>query len=348
MIFLTSYDRELNMINCRGSCLRAPTLQIMRGISRVQRRFGAFFDCMIQRIAARLLLTHNNKPLLLRRSDGRQTILGKYELPGGRIFADEQPEDALKRYLSEDLGIEEKLKLELQDVITYTDADDRDIQYAIIVYTSILPDKKRAIHLSQHYNKYIWYDPRDLPSDKLTGFTQSILGLDMPVRLKNNFNKSSTPLVYTDGGSRGNPGLSASGFVLVDETGTVVRQGGEFLGVTTNNQAEYQGVKLGLEAALDYGWRVIECRIDSMLVVNQLNGLYTIKNRELWPVYESVKELISKFEKVKFVHIPRELNQLADGMVNKTLDEEKRARYTKKQQLARQSLDMISRGKSGQ
>ena len=307
-----------------------------------------FFDDMIQRIATRLFLTHNNKPLLLRRADGRQTILGKYELPGGRVFENEQPEDALRRYLKDDLGITESLTFELQDVLTYVDGDDREVQYAVIVYRVTLPQTKRAIRLSQHYNKYVWYKTGNPDPEHLTGLTQLLLGAEPPTPVKKKSDRATTPLVYTDGGSRGNPGPSAAGFVLVDETGSVVREGGEFLGITTNNQAEYQGVKLGLEAALAYGWRAVECRVDSMLVVNQLNGIYTIKNRELWPIHEHIKGLIAQFEKIKFVHVPRELNQLADGMVNKTLDAEKRERYTRKQQLARQSLDMISRGKSGQ
>ena len=307
-----------------------------------------FFDGMIQRIAIRVILMHNNKPLLLRRADGRQTILGKYELPGGRVLAGEQPEDAAKRYLREDAGVSETVRLELQDALTYTDADDRDIQYAVVVYQAVLPKSKRAIRLSQHYNKYTWYKTGGLEPEHLTSLTQVLLGIEQPTLAKKKLRKTGVPLVYTDGGSRGNPGPSAAGFVLVDESGSVVQQGGEFLGITTNNQAEYQGVKVGLESALKYGWRTVECRVDSMLVVNQLNGSYTIKNRELWPVHESVKKLIEQFDKIKFVYIPRELNQLADGMVNKILDEEKRERYTRKQQLARQSLDVISRGKSGQ
>ena len=334
------------MIGYRGSCLRAPTLHLC-GEYHVLATTWSFFDKMIQRIATRVFLMHNNRPLLLRRADGRQTILGKYELPGGRVFVGEQPEDALKRYLKEDVGVVDSLQFDLQDVLTYSDTDDRDIQYAVIIYQAILPKTKRAIHLSQHYNKYVWYKSGDPQPEHLTDLTQLLLGAEPPVAAKDKPHKTTTPLIYTDGGSRGNPGPSAAGFVLVDESGTVVREGGDFLGITTNNQAEYQGVKLGLEAALMYGWRVAECRIDSMLVVNQLKGIYTIKNRELWPIHENIKELIGQFENIKFVHVPRELNQLADGMVNKTLDEEGRERYTRKQQLARQSLDLYQEESPG-
>ncbi len=93
-----------------------------------------------------------------------------------------------------------------------------------------------------------------------------------------------------------------------------------YLGIATNNIAEYHGVRLGLEKALELGVRTVDFRIDSLLVVNQMNGIYQIKNRELWPIYERIKELTTKFDKVTFSHVRREFNQLADGMVNKILN----------------------------
>ena len=100
----------------------------------------------------------------------------------------------------------------------------------------------------------------------------------------------------------------------------VVHEGGMYLGITTNNQAEYHGVRLGLEKAIELGARTVDFRIDSLLVVNQMNGMYKIKNRELWPINERIHELVMKFDKVTFTHVKREFNQLADGMVNKILD----------------------------
>ena len=100
----------------------------------------------------------------------------------------------------------------------------------------------------------------------------------------------------------------------------VLHEGGMYLGITTNNQAEYHGVRLGLEKALEMNMKTVDFRVDSMLVVNQLKGIYTIKNRELWPIHERIKELVMHFEKVTFTHVRREFNQLADGMVNKILN----------------------------
>ena len=87
---------------------------------------------MNQRIAVRAIIKQGNELLFIRRADGRVSILGKYELPGGKIGYGEQPEDALRRYLHEQVGIHIKTA-QLFDVVTYIDHDDRDIQYAIVV-----------------------------------------------------------------------------------------------------------------------------------------------------------------------------------------------------------------------
>lgn len=127
--------------------------------------------------------------------------------------------------------------------------------------------------------------------------------------------------LYSDGGSRGNPGPSACGYVLMNEDDKILADEGQYLGVTTNNQAEYTGLKLGLEAALKLGARDVDCYLDSLLVVNQMRGIFKIKNRDLWPLHDSIQELIGKFRKVHFQHVPREFNKLADAAVNRALDE---------------------------
>lgn len=127
-------------------------------------------------------------------------------------------------------------------------------------------------------------------------------------------------IIYTDGGSRGNPGPSASGYVIMNKNEEVIEEGGEYLGITTNNQAEYQAVKLALEEARKLHAKSVQFYIDSLLVVNQMNGIYKIKNRELWPVYQAIKDLATDFEEVTFSHVRREFNKLADAKVNEILD----------------------------
>ena len=187
------------------------------------------------------------------------------------------------------------------------------------------------VTLSQNYDHYIWKKVANLQQDELTESAKLLLGISQQVitsvkekeLIENDVmdtSNNSHLIIYSDGGSRGNPGPSASGFVIMNDREHVIHEGGMYLGITTNNQAEYHGVLLGLEKALSMGAKTVDFRIDSLLVVNQMNGVYQIKNRELWPINERIRELVTRFDKVTFTHVKREFNQLADGMVNKILN----------------------------
>lgn len=134
---------------------------------------------------------------------------------------------------------------------------------------------------------------------------------------------SQTPhvMIYADGGSRGNPGPSAAGYVVYDEQHTMLINRGIYLGVTTNNQAEYTALKLALEEARSLGAQEVHVYMDSLLVVNQMRGVFKVKNRDLWPIHEAIKQLCSSFQRVDFTQVPRESNKLADAAVNAALDE---------------------------
>lgn len=127
--------------------------------------------------------------------------------------------------------------------------------------------------------------------------------------------------IFGDGGSRGNPGPSASGFVILDLEDNVLVDKGVYLGVTTNNQAEYTALKLALEEALKMGVQRAQVYMDSLLVVNQIKGTFKVRNRDLWPIHDAIKQLIPKFREISFSHVPREFNKLADAAVNRALDE---------------------------
>jgi ribonuclease HI/ADP-ribose pyrophosphatase YjhB (NUDIX family) len=285
---------------------------------------------MNQRIAARAIVQIDQKTLLLRRAKGRSSIMGKFELPGGKLEYGEQPEDALARYLQVDADLILKTA-HLLDVLTYIDHDDRDIQYVFILYTVSLKEDHLKVRLSENYDRFLWEKMQNIQQDTLTESAKLLLGIsqqevqsiDSTPLIDTDVKKSTDitkVLVYSDGGSRGNPGPSAAGFVVMNVQEHVIHEGGVYLGIATNNIAEYQGVRLGLEKALELGAREVEFYIDSMLVVNQMKGVYTIKNRELWPIHERILELMSQFDRVTFAHVKREYNQLADGMVNKILN----------------------------
>ena len=127
-------------------------------------------------------------------------------------------------------------------------------------------------------------------------------------------------VLRTDGGSRGNPGPAAAGFVIESEAGEVLCKGGRFLGETTNNVAEYEGLIWGLENALSRGDSLSVVYCDSELLVRQLSGAYKVKHPNLKPLFERTKTLITQLGGVDVLHVRREDNVLADGMVNEALD----------------------------
>lgn len=126
--------------------------------------------------------------------------------------------------------------------------------------------------------------------------------------------------LFTDGGSRGNPGPSAIGYAIYNQNDELVESKGKYLGVTTNNKAEYNGLKEGLLAAERLGARKLEVFMDSLLVVNQLKGEYKIKNAELKPIYSEVSSIAKNFDSISYNHVPRIMNKVADQIVNDTLD----------------------------
>ncbi len=127
-------------------------------------------------------------------------------------------------------------------------------------------------------------------------------------------------IINTDGGSRGNPGPAGIGVVFSGESDKVIAKYKEYIGEATNNIAEYKALILALEKAKDFEADEIECRLDSELVVKQLKGEYKVKDEKMKKLYSKVQKLIF-FKPVKFVHIRREKNKLADMLVNEVLDE---------------------------
>jgi ribonuclease HI len=126
--------------------------------------------------------------------------------------------------------------------------------------------------------------------------------------------------LYADGGSRGNPGPAASGAVLVDPDGSLLAEVGEYLGIATNNVAEWTALVLGLEAAEKRGIRRLAVRLDSELVVRQLRGEYRVKHADLQPLHRRAIAVIRRFEHLDVQHVPRKQNVLADALVNRVLD----------------------------
>jgi len=127
-------------------------------------------------------------------------------------------------------------------------------------------------------------------------------------------------VLYIDGGSRGNPGPAAAGFVLTDATGTRLCARAFFLGETTNNVAEYTAIDKGLEAAKQFGARRLTVFSDSELLVRQINGEYKVKSENIRPIFQQAISRLAEFESWQVKFVPREENREADRLVNQSLN----------------------------
>jgi ribonuclease H / adenosylcobalamin/alpha-ribazole phosphatase len=126
--------------------------------------------------------------------------------------------------------------------------------------------------------------------------------------------------LYTDGGARGNPGPAAYAYVLEAEDGTVLAAHGEAIGVATNNVAEYRALIEGLRKAIELAVAQVEVVSDSELVVKQMRGEYRVKNEALQELSFEAAGLARRLDRVGYRAVRRELNALADQLVNEALD----------------------------
>jgi ribonuclease HI len=127
-------------------------------------------------------------------------------------------------------------------------------------------------------------------------------------------------VIYTDGGARGNPGPAAAGAVILADDGSVAAEISEYLGVATNNVAEYRALLLALERALEAGFKRADICMDSELIVRQLSGHYRVKDAKIIPLYAKARHLLARFDDFNITHVRRDQNQLADKLVNAALD----------------------------
>ena len=278
-----------------------------------------------------------NSILLLKRAGGRVEGATNFELPTGKIEFGEQPDEAMARVIYEYLGVQTG-KMQLSDVITFADLfEASQIGNLYIIYDVELGEESIKIS-GERYSAYKWTKISEANSLELDEASRMVLQItstkavrvsapiitvqqnpDQPAMLTSGF-----ATVYTDGGSRGNPGPSGLGYYIIGADGREIKRGGEFLGFTSSRLAEYYGLKEGLEQALDLGLKRVNFRSDSLMMVNQLNGVYPVKNKDLFQVHEDVLKLISKLDSFSIVHVPREQNAEADAEVNRVIDEHMR------------------------
>ena len=287
---------------------------------------------MKQRIRVSAICKKNDTVLLLKRAGGRVEGPLNFELPTGKIEFGEQPDEAMARVIYEYLGTQTE-KLRLSDAITFTELkDSSQLGNLYIIYDVELGDE--SINLAgERYGAYKWVKRSEvdsytldeasrmvlqITSSKVVGVSSPVINVAESGRLIVPANGYAT--IYTDGGSRGNPGPSGLGYYILGPDGREIKRGGEFLGFTSSRLAEYYGLKEGIEQAIELGLKRVNFRSDSLMMVNQMNGVYPVKNKDLMQVHSDVLQLLSKLESYSFTHVPREQNREADAEANKAMD----------------------------
>ena len=132
--------------------------------------------------------------------------------------------------------------------------------------------------------------------------------------------RSKVMVAHVDGGSRGNPGPSGYGAYVTDGEGRMVAELSDFLGVQTNNFAEYSGLIAALEYAVEHGYGTVKVVSDSELLVKQMKGQYKVRSEALLEIYSEAKALIRKLDRFEIRHVLRHLNKDADRLANLAMD----------------------------
>lgn len=257
---------------------------------------------------------------MLKRNLGRMESGPIWELPTGKIQFGEQPEEAMTRVVYEYLGVK-VVNLKLLDVITFVALSgvNRLSNLYIVFELSVAEEEK--LMPTERYTAYRYLKYGERAGMRLDEATLAVLEIELsrrePAQVRGAANGAT---VYVDGGSRGNPGPAGVGYYIVGEQGELLKKGGEFIGFATSRVAEYYALKEGCEQALELGLKTVRFVGDSLMMINQMNGIYKVKNKDLLPIYEDIQEIIKKFEAVAFVHVSREQNYQADMEVNLAID----------------------------
>ena len=279
---------------------------------------------MKQRIRVVGILRREGEVLLMKRRTGRSAEPVFWELPTGKIKFGEQPEEAMSRTALEYLGVEVK-EVKLKDVVTFL-AFEGTSQMAnlYIVYEIKIADMAK-LKPNERYSAYKFLRRNEFSKVRINEATAAVLALEEEVKFETTGDGVREAVngatVYVDGSSRGNPGPAGIGYYVVGENGETLARGGEFVGFATSRVAEYYALREGVIKAAELGLKRVRFVGDNLMMINQMNGIYKIKNRDLLPIYADIRKMVAEsFEVVSFVHVKRELNGEADGEANLAID----------------------------
>ena len=276
---------------------------------------------MKQRIRVVGIIQNEREVLIMKKNQGRSDAAPTWELPTGKIKFGEQPEEAIERTLEEYLGVEVTKQTKLHDVVTFmAPQGSSQLSNLYIVYFITL-NTETKLNPRERYSAYKYIKPEEVGNYRLDEASVTVLEMEGRGQTRANYKEvANSATVYVDGCSRGNPGPSGIGYKVVGVNGEVLAQGGEFIGFATSRVAEYYAMKEGCEQAIELGLKSVRFVSDNLMIVNQLNGIYKVKNRDILPIYDDIRELLENFEACAFVHVAREQNAEADAEANAAVD----------------------------
>lgn len=283
---------------------------------------------MKQRIRVVAIIRNGDGVLVFKKRRGRSEAPVFWELPTGKIAFGEQPEEAMARTLEEYTGLS-AVSLKIKDVVTFLAPEGASqLSNLYIVYeVSVMgKDGIRPIP-TERYSAYKFLKDHNGGGIRLDEASATVLDIEGERVHGHYFTGSgssrgtaNSATVYVDGASRGNPGAAGTGFYILGEDGQLIKRGGKFIGFQTSRVAEYYALKDGILQAIDLGLKSVRFVSDSLMVVNQMNGIFTIKNSDIMPIYHDIQELLKQFEVVAFMHVPRSQNSAADKEANLAID----------------------------
>lgn len=277
---------------------------------------------MKQRIRVVGIIKNEEGVLIFKRSRGRSESPVFWELPTGKIKFGEQPEEAMARSLTEYTGLTAN-DLRLKDVITFLATEDSSqlsnlyIIYELGIEGDIKPTPR------ERYTAYKFVKDFANSNVHLNETSMSVIEIEeektAPGRISSRDTANSVT-INVDGASRGNPGPAGIGYCIHDDKGQIIEKNGEFIGFAASRVAEYCAMRKGVERAIELGYKTCRFISDSLMVVNQLNGVFHIKNQDIIPIYKDIQEKLQQFEAVSFTHVPRSKNAIADAEANAAID----------------------------
>lgn len=278
---------------------------------------------MKQRIRVVGIIRSKEGVLILKRSRGRSDRPVFWELLTEKIKFGEQPEEAIARSLSENLKLS-ATSIKIKDVITFLALEDASrLSNLYIVYEIEISDSKKPNPTGRYTAYKFVKDFSTLGGIRLSEASLSVLEIENSKVIPGQNaarETANSAVVHVDGASRGNPGPSGIGYCIYDSAGEVIEQGGEFIGFATSRVAEYYAMRNGIEKAKARGLTSVRMISDSLMVVNQLNGIFKPKNQDIIPIFNNIEEIIKDFESISFTFVPRSENVIADREANKAID----------------------------